>query len=78
MIAAALERRDLHNISINLAAAAEGLCGFTHIPSGRVCRLPCRHPGPCEFRNWPSKASSRQSNKQGSLSEPRELNEKDP
>jgi hypothetical protein len=45
MNAATQERRDLHNVSIDFAAASEGLCGFTHMPSGRVCRLPYWHPG---------------------------------
>lgn len=35
-------RLDLHNISIDFAAATAGLCGFTHLDSGRVCRLPHR------------------------------------
>ena len=42
-------RLDLHNTSINFAAAVAGQCGFTHVSSGRVCRLPHRHPGPCEL-----------------------------
>ena len=33
-------RLDLHNISIDFAAASAGLCGFTHLNSGRVCQLP--------------------------------------
>ena len=43
-------RRDLHNTSINFDLAVAGRCGFTHIPSGRVCQLPYRHPGPCTLR----------------------------
>ena len=43
-------RRDLHNTSINFDLAVAGRCGFTHIPSGRVCQLPYRHPGPCKLR----------------------------
>jgi RNA polymerase-binding transcription factor DksA len=35
-------RRDLHNTSINFDLAVAGRCGFTHIPSGRVCQLPYR------------------------------------
>jgi hypothetical protein len=42
-------RRDLHNTSVNFDAAIAGQCGFTHIASGRVCRLPHRHPGPCDL-----------------------------
>jgi hypothetical protein len=33
-------RLDLHNISIDFAAASAGLCGFTQLDSGRVCQLP--------------------------------------
>ena len=43
-------RLDLHNISINFAAASRGRCGFTHLDSGRVCQLPHRHRGPCDLR----------------------------
>jgi hypothetical protein len=43
-------RRDLHNTSIDFDLAVAGRCGFTHIPSGRVCQLPDRHPGPCKLR----------------------------
>jgi hypothetical protein len=39
--------RDLHNISIDFAAASAGRCGFTHLDSGRVCQPPHRHLGPC-------------------------------
>ena len=42
-------RLDLHNISIDFAAASAGLCGFTHLNSGRVCQLPHRHHGPCQL-----------------------------
>jgi hypothetical protein len=49
----AMDRRDLHNTSINFDAAIAGQCGFTHIASGRVCRLPHRHSGPCDLR-YPS------------------------
>jgi hypothetical protein len=40
MSAATQRRRDLHNISIDFGAAAEGLCGLAHMPTGRICRLP--------------------------------------
>src|SRR5215204_5685400 len=33
-------RLDLHNISIDFAAASAGRCGFTHLDSGRVRQLP--------------------------------------
>ena len=45
-----VSRLDLHNISIDFAAASAGLCGFTHLDSGRVCQLPHRHHGPCQLR----------------------------
>ena len=44
-------RLDLHNTSIDFAAASAGRCGFTHLGSGRVCRLPHRHPGPCRLQD---------------------------
>lgn len=44
-------RLDLHNTSIDFAAASAGQCGFTHLDSGRVCRLPHRHVGPCDLRH---------------------------
>jgi hypothetical protein len=47
----AQRRLDLHNTSIDFAAASAGQCGFTHLGSGRVCRLPHRHHGPCDLRN---------------------------
>ena len=52
----ARRRLDLHNISINFAAASAGRCGFTHLDTGRVCRLPHRHPGGCELQNQRHKA----------------------
>lgn len=47
---AGTQRLDLHNASVDLAAALRGLCGFTHLPSGRVCALRHRHPGSCQLR----------------------------
>jgi hypothetical protein len=44
-------RLDLHNISVDFAVASAGGCGFTHLDTGRVCRLPHRHAGPCQFRD---------------------------
>jgi hypothetical protein len=43
-------RLDLHNISVDFAAASSGRCGFTHLDSGRVCQLPHRHSGPCHLQ----------------------------
>jgi hypothetical protein len=45
----ALERRDLHNASIDFEAALAGYCAFTHLASGRVCRLPYGHVDSCRF-----------------------------
>jgi len=41
-------RLDLHNVSIDFAAANAGRCGFTHLDSGRVCLVSHRHRGPCQ------------------------------
>lgn len=42
-------RKDLHNSSVSFAAAVVGLCGFTHLASGRTCVLRYGHPGPCHL-----------------------------
>jgi hypothetical protein len=42
-------RQDLHNSSVSFAAAVVGLCGFTHLATGRTCVLRYRHPGPCQL-----------------------------
>jgi hypothetical protein len=47
----ARRRLDLHNISIDFAAASAGRCGFTHLDTGRLCQLPHRHPGRCQLQN---------------------------
>jgi hypothetical protein len=47
----ARRRLDLHNITIDFAAASAGRCGFTHLASGRVCLLPHRHQGPCQLED---------------------------
>jgi hypothetical protein len=44
-------RRDLHNTSTNFAAAIAGQCCFTHMSTGRMCRLPHRHTGACDLRD---------------------------
>ena len=51
-------RLDLHKISIDFAAAS-GLCGFTHLDSGRVCQLPHRHHGPCQLQDRPRQPAER-------------------
>ena len=47
------QRLDLHNISIDFAAACAGRCGFTHLDSGRVCLLSHRHGSPCQLEDPP-------------------------
>ena len=42
-------RLDLHTSAIDECAAAQHQCGMRHLASGRVCRLPERHPGSCRF-----------------------------
>ena len=53
------ERLDLHNASIDFAAATAGQCGFTHLPSGGICRLPHRHLGPCQLKHQADQPTSR-------------------
>jgi hypothetical protein len=43
------ERIDVHNVSVDGELAAAGLCGMTHLPTGRVCVRPARHLGSCDF-----------------------------
>jgi hypothetical protein len=47
-------RIDLHNPEIDDDAADAGLCGMTHLPTGRCCRLPVHHAGSCRFVSPPS------------------------
>ncbi len=42
------QRLDLHNPSIDFAAASAGQCGFTHLPTGGICRLPYQHLSSCQ------------------------------
>jgi hypothetical protein len=42
-------RIDLHNPEIDDDAAGAGLCGMTHLATGRCCRLPVHHMGTCRF-----------------------------
>jgi hypothetical protein len=53
--APARERLEIHNIEIDRAVAARHLCGNLHLPTGRVCLLPERHRGGCEFASRPSR-----------------------
>jgi hypothetical protein len=54
-----LRRLDLHNINIDFAIASAGLCGFTHLDSGRVCLLPHRHHGLCKLQDRPRQPAER-------------------
>lgn len=38
-----------HNSEINTTAAIAHRCGMTHLASGRLCLLPERHTGSCDF-----------------------------
>jgi len=58
MSAATQQRLDLHNVNIDFGIALRGLCGFTHLATGRVCQLPYRHPGPCLLRSSREKRAS--------------------
>jgi hypothetical protein len=49
MTPTATPRIDLHNPEIDDDAAGAGLCGMTHLPTGRCCRLPVHHSGTCRF-----------------------------
>lgn len=48
-----VDRSDIHNVSVDEHVARAGLCGFMHLPSGRTCVLPARHPGSCAFQPRP-------------------------
>jgi hypothetical protein len=43
-------RAEGHNTQINTAAAQAHRCGMTHLASGRICLLPERHAGSCDFQ----------------------------
>jgi hypothetical protein len=43
------ERLEVHNSHCCEEVARSGLCGFVHMASGRICKLPERHTGPCRF-----------------------------
>jgi hypothetical protein len=46
-------RLELHNHQIDQRVAATHRCGMTHLATGRVCLLPERHPGGCQFTDRP-------------------------
>jgi hypothetical protein len=43
------DRTELHNSSVDTVVAEVGACGQTHLATGRVCTLPARHAGSCDF-----------------------------
>lgn len=43
------ERPDLSSLHVREDVAAAGRCGNVHLPTGRTCTLPERHPGSCQF-----------------------------
>jgi hypothetical protein len=47
--------RQIHNIEVDDAVAGQHLCGNLHLPTGRVCLLPERHRGGCEFTARPAR-----------------------
>ncbi len=49
------ERQEIHNIEVDQAVAGQHLCGNLHLPSGRVCLLPERHRGGCQFTARPAR-----------------------
>ena len=42
-------RADLSNAAVREDLARAGRCALVHLPTGRICLLPLRHHGPCEF-----------------------------
>jgi hypothetical protein len=42
-------RDESHNSEINTVAAQAHRCGMTHLATGRICLLPERHRGSCDF-----------------------------
>jgi hypothetical protein len=49
------DRLEIHNIEVDEALAGQHLCGNLHLPSGRVCLLPERHRGGCQFTARPGR-----------------------
>lgn len=43
------QRLDAHNTTTDEDAAAHHQCGMQHLATGRVCHLPERHCGGCDF-----------------------------
>lgn len=42
-------RPDLSSLHVREDVAMAGRCGNVHLPTGRICTGPERHPGSCEF-----------------------------
>lgn len=42
-------RPDLNSLHVREDVARAGRCANVHLPTGRTCTLPARHPGSCEF-----------------------------
>jgi hypothetical protein len=49
------ERLEIHHIEVDQARAAQHLCGNLRLPTGRVCLLPERHRGGCQFTQRPTR-----------------------
>jgi hypothetical protein len=49
------DRLEVHNIEGDEPLAGQYLCGNPHLPSGRVCLLPDRHRGGCQFTARPAR-----------------------
>jgi len=43
------ERPDLRTLHVREDVAMVGRCANVHLPTGRTCTLPARHPGSCHF-----------------------------
>ncbi|MCU1532715.1 MAG: hypothetical protein JWO49_2286 [Arthrobacter sp.] len=44
-----VERPDLRSPHVREDVAMAGHCANVHLPTGRTCTLPARHPGSCHF-----------------------------
>lgn len=42
-------RPDLNSLHVREDVARAGRCANVHLPTGRTCTLPARHPGSCQF-----------------------------
>ena len=42
-------RPDLSSLHVREDVAMAGRCANVHLPTGRTCTLPARHPGSCHF-----------------------------